>query len=230
MKTARPTAEADAEQALWRNWCAARGPQARVALFDFYAGWSRILAGHFCARDPHPLAEFADYLSLSSLGLLQAIDGFDPARGTRFKTYAEPFIKGAVLKGLSCYIKDRQQTTRERIGSVARQAGEDDFATIVNLTVGLAFGYFLEHGILDADPHDNDPSSLYERQSGAETLAYLVDQLTAGERQVITGHYYQQLSFVQLSELMGVSKSRVSQLHGQGLKKLRGLYEQVSGG
>lgn len=228
MDAVRPTAEADAEQALWRTWCAGRAPQARTALFDFYASWSRILAGHFCARYPHPLAEFADYLSLSSLGLLQAIDGFDPARGGRFKAYAEPFIKGAVLKGLSCYVKDRQQTTRERIGSVAQEEGEDDFTTIVNLTVGLAFGYFLEHGILDADPHDNDPSNLYERQSGAETLAYLVDQLTAGERQVITGHYYQQLSFVQLSELMGVSKSRVSQLHGQGLKKLRALYERVS--
>jgi RNA polymerase sigma factor for flagellar operon FliA len=78
------------------------------------------------------------------------------------------------------------------------------------------------------DHHDNDPASLYERQNGAEVLAYLVEQLTEGERQVLTGHYYQQLSFVQLSEMMAVSKARVSQLHGQGLKKLRRLYEQVS--
>ncbi|WP_143518142.1 sigma factor-like helix-turn-helix DNA-binding protein [Pseudomonas sp. PIC25] len=37
----------------------------------------------------------------------------------------------------------------------------------------------------------------------------------------MTGHYYQQLSFVQISELMRVSKARVSQLHGQGLRRLR---------
>lgn len=224
MESANPAVETDPEKTLWLTWQAEHDPQARLALFEFYAGWSRILAGHYCVRYPHPLAEYTDYLSLSSLGLLQAIDGFEPTRGVRFKTYAEPFIKGAVLKGLSCYIKDRQHTTRERISSVVQEEpGEDDFSAIVNLTVGLALGYFLELGILDVE-HDNNPASLYERQSGAETLAYLVEQLTANERQVIIGHYYQQLSFVQISELMGVSKSRVSQLHGLGLKKLRGLY------
>jgi RNA polymerase sigma factor for flagellar operon FliA len=229
MEGARKDRDQNAEMALWSRWQARRDAQTRSELFDFYAAWSRILAGHYNSRYPHPLAEYADYVSLASMGLLQAIDGFDPALGSRFKSYAEPFIKGAVLKGLSCYIKDHQQTSRERLLSVAGEAEEgDDLAAIVNLTVGLAFGYFLEFGILDTDYHDNDPASLYERQNGAEVLAYLVEQLTEGERQVLTGHYYQQLSFVQLSEMMGVSKARVSQLHGQGLKKLRRLYEQVS--
>ena len=229
MECARKDRDLEAERVLWQRWQARRDPQTRTELFDFYAAWSRVLAGHYSGRYPHPLAEYADYVSLASMGLLQAIDGFDPALGSRFKSYAEPFIKGAVLKGLSCYIKDHQQTNRERLLSVAGEAEEgDDLAAIVNLTVGLAFGYFLELGILDADLYDNDPSSLYERQNGMETLTYLVEQLTDGERQVITGHYYQQLSFVQLSEMMGVSKARVSQLHGQGLRKLRRLYEQVS--
>ncbi|WP_220815859.1 sigma-70 family RNA polymerase sigma factor [Pseudomonas paralcaligenes] len=228
MERERKDRDPEAERTLWQRWQTRRDAQTRAELFDLYATWSRVLAGHYHGRYPHPLAEYADYVSLASMGLLQAIDGFDPTLGTRFKSYAEPFIKGAVLKGLSCYVRDQQQTTRERLLSVAGEAEEgDDLAAIVNLTVGLAFGYFLEVGILDADLYDNDPSNLYERQNSMETLAYLVEQLTDGERQVITGHYYQQLSFVQISEMMGVSKARVSQLHGQGLKKLRRLYELV---
>lgn len=228
MECARKDRDLEAERSLWQRWQARRDPLTRAELFDFYAAWSRVLAGHYHGRYPHPLAEYADYVSLASMGLLQAIDGFDPTFGSRFKSYAEHFIKGAVLKGLSCYVKDHQQTHRERLLSVAGEAEEgDDLTAIVNLTVGLAFGYFLELGILDGDLYENDPASLYEQHDGMETLAYLVEQLTEGERRVITGHYYQQLSFVQISEIMGVSKARVSQLHGQGLKKLRRLYELV---
>ena len=189
-----------------------------------------MLAAHFRNRYPHPLAEFADYLSLASMGLLQAIDGYEPGRGTRFKAYAEPFIKGAILKGLACYVKERQYSAQERMNSLREEAEDDDFATIINLAVGLAFGHFLELGILEADAQTDDPSRLYERDNGTKVLAYLVEQLSANERQVITGHYYQQLSFVEISELLGVSKARVSQLHGQGLKKLRQLYEKMDGG
>lgn len=229
MECVRKDPEQTVEQKLWQRWQSLGDAPTRNKLFDFYASWSRVLAGHYFSRYPHPLAEYADYVSLASVGLLQAIDGFDPTHGAHFKAYAEPFIKGSILKGLSCYIKDRQPTNQERVLSVAAESeGEDDLSTIINLTVGLAFGYFLELGIFDADLYDNDPSSLYERQSGIEAITALVAQLTEGERQVITGHYYQQLSFVQISNMMGVSKARVSQLHGQGLKRLRTLYEMIT--
>lgn len=216
------------EESLWKEWQREGSPTARAAIFDFYAEWSRMLAGHYRARYPHPLAEFSDYLSLSSLGLLQAIDGYDASRAVRFKSYAEPFIKGAILKGLSCYVRERPKENRERLGSLTENTGNDDFETIVNLAVGLAFGYFLELGVLDPEPQTDDPSSLYDRYRKGEILAHLVEQLSANERKVIAGHYYQQLGFVDLSELLGVSKARVSQLHAQGLRKLRALYERIT--
>ena len=230
MESLRTDCAVSLEQQLWSRWQTTPDGAIRAQLFDHYAGWSRMLAAHFRNRYPHPLAEFADYLSLASMGLLQAIDGYEPGRGTRFKAYAEPFIKGAILKGLACYVKERQYSAQERMNSLREEAEDDDFATIINLAVGLAFGHFLELGILEADAQTDDPSRLYERDNGTKVLAYLVEQLSANERQVITGHYYQQLSFVEISELLGVSKARVSQLHGQGLKKLRQLYEKMDGG
>jgi RNA polymerase sigma factor for flagellar operon FliA len=224
------TQDLSQEEALWQDWLVLRNSDIRTRLFFFYCEWARRFATYLFGRYPHPLAEWADYLNLASLGLLQAIDGFDPLRQVRFKTYAEPFLKGAVLKGLSCYIKDNRPIAKDRLSSLT---SEDRFADIdtdlelvINAAVDLAFGYFLELGIVDAAPVENDPLSHYTRESENLGLGSLVENLPERERQVIVGHYYQQLSFVELSDLMGVSKSRISQLHSQALKKIRKSYEE----
>lgn len=230
--TAAPV-DSDEEQNLWRHWLATKEPATRTQLFFFHSPWARTLAGYLFSRYPHPLAEWADYLNLASMGLLQAIDGFDPLRQVRFRAYAEHFIKGAVLKGLSCYVKDNRPVSKDRLASISganRFADTDaDLELVVNAAVDLAFGYFLELGVLDQEPADNDPLSLYTQEAHDDGLSQLVEKLPANERQVIVGHYYQHLSFVALSELLGVSKSRVSQIHAQALKRIRRGYEEQEG-
>ena len=227
------TAENDEEQSLWRHWLATKEPATRSQLFFFHSPWARTLAGYLLTRYPHPLAEWADYLNLASIGLLQAIDGFDPLRQVRFRAYAEHFIKGAVLKGLSCYVKDSRPVSKDRLSSISstnRFTDTDaDLEQVVNAAVDLAFGYFLELGVLDQEPIDNDPLSLYTEEARDDSLSQLVKKLPDNERQVIVGHYYQHLSFVALSELLGVSKSRVSQIHAQALKRIRRGYEEQEG-
>ena len=180
---------------------------------------------------PHPLAEWSDYVSLSSVGLLQAIDRFDASLPTRFQSYAEPFVQGAIIKGLSCYVRDRRLVTRDRLDSLSgeRHPGSSDseFERVVNAAVDLAFGYFLELGIVNSEPIDNSPLSIYEQEHRDQGLDLMVERLPERERQVIVGHYYQYLSFVELAQLMGISKSRISQLHGQALRRVRGFYEEL---
>lgn len=222
-------ADEDEEQRLWSQWTKQKTAELRTQLFFFYSGWLRMLAGYFFKRYPHPLAEWGDYLNLCSLGLLQAIERFDLTRGVRFKTYAEHFIKGAVLKGLASYIKDQRAISKERvesIGGVNRFDTKDsDLELVVNAAVGLAFGYFLKLGIVEEQPADNDPLAQYVNHDISNELAHLVESLPERERQVIVGHYFQQMSFTSLSELLGVSRSRVSQLHGAALERIRFLYE-----
>lgn len=221
----------DEEQALWQQWLALKSADSRARLFFHHSTWARTLAGYFYNRYPHPLAEWNDYLNLTSLGLLQAIDGFDPLRQVRFRTYAEPFIKGAVLRGLSCYIKDQRPVSRDRLAGISSEDrfsdSDADFELVVNSAVDLAFGYFLELGVIEDTPADNNPLGAYLQEDRDQSLGTLVDLLPERERQVIVGHYYQQLSFVQLAEVLGVSKSRVSQLHGQALKRIREGFEDV---
>ncbi|MFD2642004.1 sigma-70 family RNA polymerase sigma factor [Pseudomonas japonica] len=224
----------DEEQALWREWQALRSADARARLFFHHAPWARTVAGYFYNRYPHPLAEWNDYLSLTSQGLLQAIDGFDPLRQVRFRTYAEPFLKGAVIKGLAAYIKDQRPVSRDRLAALSSEDRfsdtDSDLELVVNSAVDLAFGYFLELGVIDETPPDNNPLNAYVQQDNDLSLSLLVERLPERERQIIVGHYYQQLSFVQLAELLGVGKSRVSQLHGQALKRIRQGVEGMGAG
>ncbi|MDH1108456.1 sigma-70 family RNA polymerase sigma factor [Pseudomonas otitidis] len=222
--------EPETEQSLWRRWLASKGAELRTQLFFFYSQWVRLLTAHLFTRYPHPLAEWHDYLNLASLGLLQAIDRFDPRLGSNFKAYAEPYIKGSVLKGLACYVKDRRTPATERLASITgagEAEGLSDLEHVANVAIDLAFGYFLELGVLDQEPVDNNPLSLYEAEREGQDMALLISQLSPGERQVIEGHYFQQLSFTEISELMGVSRSRVSQLHAGALKKIRGKVSSV---
>lgn len=218
------------EQLLWQLWANQKDAVTRSRLFFFYSPWVRMLARQLFARYPHPLADWLDYISLGSLGLLQAIDRFDASLQTRFQSYAEPFVKGAILKGLSCYVRDRQRVSRDRLDGLSGggrfDANDSDLEQVVSVAVGLAFGYFLELGIVNAEPIDNSALSIYEQEHRDRGLSLMIERLPEREQQVLVGHYYQQLSFVELSQLMGVSKSRISQLHGQALKRLRDLHEE----
>lgn len=67
-------AVSDEERQLWQQWLALRDADTRTRLFFHHSAWSRTVAGYYYNRYPHPLAEWHDYLSLTSQGLLQAID------------------------------------------------------------------------------------------------------------------------------------------------------------
>ncbi|WP_263262280.1 sigma-70 family RNA polymerase sigma factor [Pseudomonas sp. RIT-PI-S] len=218
----------DSEQGLWQRWLAERGQAVRNQLFFFYSAWVRVRTGHFYRKYPHPLAEWGDYVNLASIGLLQAIDRFNPARGSSFKAYAEPYIKGNILKGLACYIQDKPSPLQDRLDSL-RDAKEDSSADelerLANLAIGLAFGCFLELGIEGAG-EEADPLNIYEAQRDVEDLSVLVGRLSENEQQVIRGHYFQHLSFVEIAEAMGVTKGRVSQIHGKAVRRLREVYRK----
>ncbi|MCD6069512.1 MAG: putative polymerase sigma factor for flagellar regulon FliA [Microvirga sp.] len=222
------------EASLWKDWMSGRGAAIRVALFFFYAEWSRLVAASIQVRYPHPLAERQDYVHFASIGLLTAIDRFDPSLNTRFQSYAEPYIKGAILKGLSCYVRDSQK--RDSATGVAGEewtadaADGSSFDEVVNATIGLAFGCFLELGVLDVEPVSNNPLDIYSSNQQFEALDYYVQKLPERERQLILAHYYQQLSFTEIGELLQVSKPRVTQLHQQALRRIREWYEEDNEG
>ncbi|MFL9673842.1 sigma-70 family RNA polymerase sigma factor [Pseudomonas marginalis] len=220
------------ELSLWQAWLSEKSSDARSHLFFFYGQWLRMITRLLYVRYPHPLAEWHDYVNLASIGLLQAIDRFNPALNTRFQAYAEPYVKGNVLKGLACYVRDSRKMYQDRLVSLSgsEDEGASDLEHVANVAIGLAFGLFLESGIIDHEPEASNPLNVYEVEQNHDHLNECVKQLPPNEQRLIVAHYYQHLSFTEISELMGLSKGRISQLHAQALKRVRQSHEHFMGG
>lgn len=228
---AKPDLEADSqESALWAEWLLHRAAAVRASIFFFYADWIRIVASSFFARYSHPMAEWQDYVQFASVGVLKAIDRFDPAIQPSFKAFADTYIKGEILKGISCFTKDSKYKpdAKAMIGFSSHYDESDLYGLeeIVEVAVGLAFGCFLELGVEDFTPVNNDPLSVYEGDRQFGSLMSYVERLSEREREVIVAHYFQHLAFSEIADLLELSKPRVTQIHQKALLRIRQWYEE----
>jgi RNA polymerase sigma factor for flagellar operon FliA len=246
--------------ALWQRWRLERDPAARECLTSHFLSHARMIAAVSYARRTHDDIHFDEYLQLASIGLIEAVDRFDPALGVQFKTYATKRIQGAILSGLERLTEKNQQIAalkrlrQERLDSLkerrnlgeAENAGvgsdlkmdpaniqsqKDLFSYLAEISVALALGVLLEGSgmvhIASSEEQASDvtPEVSYFRKTEmiqlGNMLRDLMDHLTPQEQTVIRCHYFQELPFEEIATMFAMSKSRVSQLHRLGLKKLR---------
>lgn len=229
--------------AQWRAHRNGSDPQARTLLIDVYFPFARMLAAKIYAKRTYPELEFADYLQSASVGLIEAVDNFDPDRGVRFEPYAALRITGSVLDGvdslsdLQQQVGVRKRAAQARVASLAEGAALPNeastvFGTLAEIAVGLAIGMMLEDtGMFQKDP-DAYPvvENFYDRAQMEQTRRYLLEhtrQLEGNEQRVITYHYLQQLSFDEIAKLLGLTNGRISQIHRAGLTRLRKFFESA---
>jgi len=220
------------EHDLWRNWLRSRDVEARNALVVHYRVWlQRTVSGLF-AQFRYALADFADYVNLGAMGLIGAIENYNPDLNVPFEAYAYYRVRGAVLNGLADYATEFQKSGAQSsaeayLSQLEREDYDDDgLQMVVDAAVGLAFGKFLE--LAGGDNYDRlDPLTLYQGERDWLLLWQLVDRLPERERYVISEHYRKRREFKELAVELKVSAPRVCQLHFQALNRLRGLYEAL---
>ena len=223
------------EEALWRSYRATSDPDVRVRLVDRYLPSAHKLAAYLYARRPDRNAEFADYLQYACVGLIEALDRYDPARGASFDTFASYRIRGAILNGLeqsterSAQVAYRRQVERERADSLVQAPGSsaDAFEGLVAMTIEMALGYALEDSGLTGESGRTDPYRTYELKRLRERLLLIVEALPERERRIIKWHYFEYLDFKVIGEVFGLSKGRISQLHARALKLIRNGLESI---
>lgn len=221
-------------------WLAAAGQDndstSRLMLIEHYAYLAKAHANHYYRIRTDDTVEFGDYLQYAMVGLLEAVQRYDPDRGASFSTYANYRIKGALLNGLEKATEQREQAAflrkqqRVRVKSIVNEldhTDKDPFTDMVGITIELALSFMLEDtGILHnkevvADELFND-----EVEKALSThLSTLVDDLPERERLIIRSHYFHGVPFEELAKLLDISKGRVSQLHRLALQKIRAAYE-----
>ena len=195
--------------------------------------------------------EMRDLINAGVLGLLDAVDKFEPERGVKFKTYAEVRIRGAILdslrnldwapRSLRKKSKDLERIYADLSQKLGRPAsdeevseamGEDieDFHALVEQLHGLTIGSFENVG--DSEDSDNyinyypddgtnDPYVRFQSNELTALLAQAIDELPEKERLVLSLYYFEEFTMKEIGTLLGVNESRVSQLHTKATLRLR---------
>ena len=229
--------EAQEERALWQNFAKNRDPQIRARLVRRHLEFAKRIAAALYAHRADDTVEFDDYLQYAQVGLIEAVDRYDPRREASFGTYATYRVRGAILNGVDRSTEKaaqrvhRQRYWRERIDSLREESGKsgkrDLFEEVADAAIALALGYVLEDsGLWRAENADRgtDPYRSYELKRLGERFSLIVEALPERERAIVKFHYYEHMEFHVIGAALGISKGRVSQLHARALQLLREAY------
>lgn len=222
------------EAELWQEWRKGRALPVRHALVEHHLGWVRLIVREVQAEFRAPHAEWSDYLHYGTVGLLEAIERFDPDYGVEFRTFARKRVRGAIFNGIGNFVAiAREHSTvdrnlRDRAQSLIEDSGHDPLQDLIGLSIGLAIGHLLENGIEHADGKQVDePYAAMEQLELEGTIRTVIDGMTEREQSVIRLHYFQQISFTDIATLLNISKGRVSQLHRQGLNRIKQHFDDL---
>lgn len=229
----------DQERTIWEAYRLDRSPAMRAELVMRYTPFANMMAAKYFASRQIYDVEFEEFRQYAMLGLIEAIDRFDPAQGASFKTYSAHRIRGAVLSGIEKYSELQQQITArsrlrdERFKDLLSEVSanqHDLFSRLVDTAIGVAIGYMLEDSGMYQQAEESYEHNVYrhrEMHDLVRLVRSLAENLKDQEQAVIQYHYLQGLRFDEIAKLMGLSKSRVSQIHHRALRRMREHYERL---
>jgi RNA polymerase sigma factor for flagellar operon FliA len=241
---------------IWSEYVSTRQPELRQDLVKRYLDLTHRIAANLFAKRVNNTVGFEDYLQYGRVGLLEAIDRFDPSREASFETFAGYRIRGAILNGLEKSTESAAQAAhrrhsrlRERTQSLQlRDIGDstargesspegptgdmelEPFAGMVDVAIMLAMGYVLEDsGEWNPAGADRagDPYKSVQLARVRARLSLLVDALPQRERLIVRYHYFEHMEFQAIGEVLELSKGRVSQLHARALRLIRDSYDTL---
>ncbi len=186
-------------------------------------------------------SDLDDLIGDGCIGLIRAVDNFDPSRGTSLAHYARHLIAGAMLNGIRRMDHVSERTRRAmRDGEIERyriaaergsvptlnemekcRPGFTSASVAVLRCVPLSLDRKLPDGERLQRDWSDDPALIVEGSTERDTIAAIVDALPPRQRQVIREHYYGERSLREIGQRMQISAQRASQLHIAAMEKLR---------
>lgn len=216
-------------------------------LVDDYAPLVKRIAYHLMTRLP-PTVQVDDLIQSGMIGLLEAARNYDPSQGASFETYAGIRIRGAMLdeirkgdwapRSLHRKVREISKVVAEieaecgrdaRDAEVAERLGMDlnqYYQTLQDASSHKVFSFedlpskdeVLSEGLFERIP---EPSENVEKELFKKALAQAIASLPERERLVMSLYYKEELNLRETGEVMGVSESRVCQIHSQALIRLK---------
>lgn len=202
-------------------------------------------------------ADLDDIVNEGVIALIKAVETFDPSRNVKFETYANLKIKGAVIDFVrkqdwvprqvrhfgkeldvaynELYAKLNRHPTNQELADFMEIPKEKLLRSMADIagSITLSFEELLYEDnfeFYDTKSNDAVDSGLYEREL-KQVIADAINELRPKEKQVVTLYYYEKLKFSDIAKVLGVSESRVCQIHSKSMLLLkRQLENYVKGG
>lgn len=234
---------------LWDEYARTKSSQSKDKIILEYAPLVKLVAGRLSMYLGYNV-EYEDLVSYGIFGLIDAIDKFDCTKAVKFETYASLRIRGAILdqirkmdwiprtirqkqKKIDSAIKEieDQEGRTAKDAEIARKLGigEEEFLewqSQMKITNIVSLNEYLEQGSevpneKNSSKHFEAPEEVVEQTELKQILKEALELLTEKERKVIVLYYYEELTLKEISNVLEVSESRISQLHTKGLQKMK---------
>ncbi len=239
----------NARNKLWEDYSKTRNAQLREQLILEYAQLVKLVAGRLSIYLGYNV-EYDDLVGYGIFGLIDAIDKFDYGKNVKFETYASLRIRGAILDQIRKmdWIPRSLRQKQKKIDAAmvkietefGRPATDEEIAGELEISMDelnswqgqsmvtnlISLDEFTAAGSdvkMDAsmNSHFEQPESAIEKEELKIKIAEALDLLTEKERNVIVLYYYEEMTLKEISRVLEVTESRVSQLHTKGLQKMK---------
>lgn len=231
---------------LWRAYRRRPGTQPRNRLVESYRPFALEIVRRFAQRLPRTV-ELCDLETAGSVGLMSAVESFDPERGVRFEAYCELRVKGALLDELRQQDwlprpwrsrLERHKRAVERLRAEhSGEPGEEDLARELDMTL-LAYRRFFGSAVpgaptgsqgfgddetgfsLEVVP-DTQSEAPGEKLTRDDLLRLVAQKLSEQEYRIVYLRYWEELSMREIGQLENLSESRVCKIHTRLIERLK---------
>jgi RNA polymerase sigma factor FliA len=236
------------EKLQWKKFKTYKSNYSRDGLIERYTSFVKVVAHEIYKTLPNTI-EFSDLESYGYMGLMDAIEKFDPERNIKFETYAKFRIKGAIIDGLrkidwfsrairdnmkknSLLCENMQDLDNTAIGFLTDSPGpyknstNDNFNYVIMSYEDICAegGEFFQVDESASYSHYNafiNPDDFVENLENASYISKALRKLKDPEKKVVYYHYFKGRTFKEIGAAIGVSESRASQIHKKALESLK---------
>lgn len=237
------------KEKLWKFYQKDPSPELREQIILEYAPLVKVVAGRLSMYLGYNV-EYDDLVGYGIFGLIDAIDKYDAGKDVKFETYASLRIRGSILDQIRKMdwiprtVRQKQKKLDEAVKQVEMRTGknasdeeiaveigisEDELAvwqSQLKVTNIVSLNEYVEQGsepVMDArnNSHFIQPEEQIQEDELKKVLKDTLELLTEKERKVIELYYYEELTLKEISKVLGVTESRISQLHTKALLKMR---------
>ncbi|MDO4188791.1 MAG: FliA/WhiG family RNA polymerase sigma factor [Lachnospiraceae bacterium] len=234
---------------LWAEYAKKPTPELREKIILEYAPLVKLVAGRLAMYLGYNV-EYDDLVGYGVFGLIDAIDKFDAKKEVKFETYASLRIRGAILDQIRKMdwiprtVRQRQKKITDAIKEIENRTGKsatdeeiaaelgitaseyDDWQSQMKVTGVISLDEFVESGSDISDGGSiaakvEKPEEAIEKEELKKMLVEALQSLTEKEQKVVLLYYYEDLTLKEISNILEVSESRVSQLHTKALNKMK---------